>query len=245
MGPRNLLQKRPAVSLPSVHGRPVGPFPPRGRLPSRKRPGAGRCTRAVFLRLHLGAVPESGALPSGELRNFPVAEETEEGRDLPDLPGDGGKRNSSPFGMVFVFLLPSSPGPRFLSVPWAVPSPFGSQSPVGTFFSPVRPRKGYSGLRACTRASCGRPGYVPGRFLPLCRRGHAHPLCPESPAGPFFSPPGGSQEGSWGEGAAHGLPVAARGMSRAASPPLCRRGDASFPVFTRPAGPFDAHPFCP
>ena len=117
-------------------------------------------------------------------------------------------------------------------------SHFFPESPAGPFFSLRRPQGRVQGGRACTRASCGRPGHVPGRSAPSSAgvappsrfsprrpgRGVLTPFALRAPQG-RFSPPGGSQEVSWGERPAHGLPVGPWGLSR------------------RPSGPARA-PFC-
>ena len=125
----------------------------------------------------------------------------------------------------------------------------GSQGEKG---EPAGPGRGPCGpLSANAAVFSGVSRLAPRPFEDFPSRGQVScwvfpwavpPFFPESPAGPFFSLRAAPKEGSRGERAAHGLPVAPRGPSLRPSG-LCRRGHAPFPVFTPPAGPFDAHPF--
>ena len=108
----------------------------------------------------------------------------------------------------------------------AVP-PFCPERPAGPFSLPGGSQLVCAGGKGQHRGFLWPSWAYPGGISALRRRGHASfPVFPPSAgvgAAPLFalrgpqgrfSPRGGSQEVSRGEGPAHGLPVAARGMSR-------------------------------
>ena len=103
-------------------------------------------------------------------------------------------------------------------------SHFCPESPAGLFFSPrAAPPGRVQRGKGCTGASCGRPGHVPGRFLPSLppgrcllpgfhragRAGPCSPSGPERPVEPFSAlewPPRGVPGGKACTGASCGRP---------------------------------------
>ena len=201
--------------------------------------------------LGLSQLPWAGCGPQGEEKGGPAG------------PGRGPCGPLSANAAMFSGVSRLRRGPSRISLPVGrFPAgfspgpfpPFCPESPTGPFFSLRRLQGKGLGGKGPHRGFLWPPGACPGPFSPLCRRGRvpfpvftppavpvdAHPFCPERPVGPF-SPSGGSQEVSWGERHAHGLPVAAQGMPRAVFSPL-PPGSRLFPGFHPPAGPGSSPP---